>query len=226
MLPRALIAAIVAGFLLLFSPLAGAAGPYPPPNDESGEVNDSRVEAGSCVVFSGDGFQAGTEVTITDNGDFVTTSRANSEGEFAEEVCFDASARRGQHTLRGTGLGADGQPLTVSAVVYVTGVSQRPGTGPGRGTGTDGGDDGAGGSTGSSGVPGALPTAGGQPTAGQPSATPGPASPNRPDAGKDDKGMGVTGWLIVLALFAFLALLSSLILLAGRRRGEEPGAPA
>lgn len=139
---RKLISALFVGALFLLTPAAmstaSAVGPYPPPTAEgSGSVSESRVEAGGCVTFSGTGFEPNTAVVIRDNGRYVATVRADSNGDFSYRICFGAGAKRGKHTLTGTGAGAGGSgELTVTAVVTVTGVSQRPGD--------NGGDNGGG----------------------------------------------------------------------------------
>lgn len=217
---RAAVTAVCMALLMLLAPAAQAAGPYPPPMDEHAEVSATRVQAGECVIFSGGGFEPGSEVTIYDNDELVGVTRADKNGDFRYEVCFDVDARPGRHTLKAVGLGADGAPLTLTATVFVTGVSQRPGpgTGPGRGTGTDGGSEGPG-------VPSATPTSSPEVSPATPSATPSAApEPSRPQAAPPNDGLSFTGWLILLSLLAFLALLSALLLLA-RRRGREDEEP-
>lgn len=124
---------LLAAALLQLAPVAFAAGPYPPATAEgSATVSQSRVEAGGCVTFRGTGFAPGTAVLIRDTpagaarGRVVGTVRADKSGDFSTRVCFGASARRGRHTVSGTGTGAGGGSLTVSADVWVTGVSQLP----------------------------------------------------------------------------------------------------
>lgn len=140
---RRLISTIFVAVLFALAPAAGAAAlaaPYPPPTAEgSGSVSQSRVEAGGCVTFSGTGFEPNTAVVIRDNGKFYGTVRTDSQGSFTTQVCFDASAKRGKHTLTGTGAAEGGGALTVTAVVFITGVSQRPGDGDGGGGDGDGG---------------------------------------------------------------------------------------
>jgi hypothetical protein len=122
---RTLLAFLSVLLLGLLSPgIASAAGPYPPPAEGSGRVSDSRVQAGACVTFSGDGFAPLAPVTVRDNGVVVGTTHADAQGQFSFKVCFAADVKTGRHLLTGTGEGAGGGSLTVSAVVYVEGVSQ------------------------------------------------------------------------------------------------------
>lgn len=137
---RRILSALFVGALFLLAPAtmtAASAAPYPPPTAEgSASVSQSRVEAGGCVTFSGTGFEPNTTVVIRDNGKVYGTARTDSKGHFTKRVCFGANAQRGKHTLTGTGAGAaanGGGELTVSAIVFVTGVSQRPGNGNGGG---------------------------------------------------------------------------------------------
>lgn len=225
---RGAVAAMCAGALLLLTPAAAyAAGPYPPPADEHAEVDDTRVEAGECVIFSGGGFEPGTEVTIRDNGKVVGTTRADDRGEFRFEVCFEVDAKPGRHTLAVTGLGADGQPLTLTATVFVTGRSERPG--PGTGPGRGGGSGGEGAGPAATAEPSASVSPSASPaSAPTPSTTPSAVSePRPPRAGAETSdGLGLMSWLAFL--FAFLGLLAGLLLLAARRRRDEddPVAPA
>ena len=129
---RKLITVLLTCGLFLFTPMAvtaaSADSPYPPPTAQgSGSVSPSRVQAGGCVTFTGTGFEPNTVVVIRDNGHVVGTARADSNGKFTKRVCFGASAQRGRHILTGTGSGAGGGELVVSATVFIMGVSQRPG---------------------------------------------------------------------------------------------------
>jgi hypothetical protein len=218
---RVVVSAAVMGVVVLLGPVVHAAGPYPPPpaSGGQGQVDDSRVEAGECVIFSGDGFKPGTTVTIRDNGKVVGTAPVAADGTFSKRICFDTDAKPGRHTLTATGVATDGRPLTVSAVVFVTGVSQRPGSGPGSGPAPG---TGAGAATGSP-TPVATPSPGSTP---EETSSPAPVPGSGPQASPDTSGMGLTGWLIVLGLFALLALLSGLLLLLGRRRRDEERAAA
>jgi hypothetical protein len=128
--------------MLLLAPgtsSALAAGPYPPPVRGSAEVSQSRVQVGDCIIFSGRGFAAFTDVRITDNGKFLGTARTNAKGEFRFKVCFPSDSQIGRHVIRGTGTGAGGGQITVSATVIVEGRSEQPGNGNGGGDGNGGG---------------------------------------------------------------------------------------
>lgn len=129
------------GLLSAFQP-ARAAGPYPPPSTGHGWVDPSHVKVGECVIFSGDGFAPGALVEIRDNGKPVGVTHAGPDGVFHFKVCFAFGDARGRHVLTGTGLGADGRPLTVSAVVIVEGI--RVSAPPGEGVSGDGAGGGAG----------------------------------------------------------------------------------
>jgi hypothetical protein len=215
---RVLLAALVSGVLLLLSPVALAAGPYPPPSDGgSGEVSETRIEAGECMTFTGSGFAPSTEVTIRDNGEFVGTARTDSDGVFAYEYCADADVRTGRHTLTGTGLGSDGQLLTVHATFYVTGVSQRPGGGS-TGGGSTGGT-----SAGSGGQPSATPTHPGAKATPTPPSGSGVVPGGNGAIGKnDDKGLsGLATAAITISVLLLLALLAALLLLLEKRRRER-----
>jgi hypothetical protein len=220
---RKLIIALLAGLVLLLSPAAAlAAGPYPPPSGGgSGHVDESRVEAGDCVIFTGSGFAPFTEVTITDNGEFVGTTTTNSKGEFSYTVCFGADVRTGRHVLAGSGLGADGRPLRVTVTVFVTGVRQRPGPG-------------------TQGQPAGFPRPTAQPsssatpsttTSAEPTPEPTSVPHGGPSANGNDDGSSISGLAtagIVVGLVLLLALLALLLLLAERRRRDDAdgGAPA
>jgi hypothetical protein len=136
--------------VLTTAPLAFA-GDYPPSSDAQGTVSPSRIKAGDCAVFSGSGFQPGAVVAVTDNGAARGTSTAAGNGTFSKRLCFGADAAPGRHVLKGTGDAAAtaaaarpaffrtavaeaAQQRTVTAVLYIEGVSQ---SGPSGTTNSD-----------------------------------------------------------------------------------------
>lgn len=154
-----LLAAAFGVVALLFPSAVNAAGPYPPPSQGSGRVDPSRIQAGQCAVFSGDGFAPATTVAITDNGVSRGTTITTSSGTFSIRLCYATNAKRGRHNLAGTGMGAGGSTLTVTAFLIVEGVRQsasNPGTQPG---GAPVSGPGVGGNSGG-GVSGGLPFTG------------------------------------------------------------------
>ena len=102
-----------------------AAAQYPPVVG-NGRVTRSEVKQCQCTQFSGDGFEPGTVVTITDRGPsgparVVATVTADSRGEFKVKVCFDETSDEGQHTLTATGTQPGGGAREVRATVTVEG---------------------------------------------------------------------------------------------------------
>ena len=188
--------AVLLGLLVL---LGGGAAPalaedYPLPTHGQGKVDKTRVVAGECVIFSGDGFKPGTPLTITDDGTEVATTTADANGEFSTQVCFSTTARLGRHVLMAEGIGANGAARDVTATTTVVGASStRPppggstgGSGTGTGTGTGGIGNGSGGvgngtgtgnGTGGNGTGGnGTGTGNGTGGNGQPSPTPAPGA--------------------------------------------------
>lgn len=121
----------------LISPGVATAGTYGP--TEGAAVSDTNPAPGEPFLFTASGFQPGTEVTITVNTDDATITpagttvqrvTANSSGVARANITIDVE---GRYTITARGLGADGQPLVVSAQVVVgDGV-------PGSGVVSDGG---------------------------------------------------------------------------------------
>lgn len=96
-----------------------------PPTVGNGRVTRSEVKQCQCVQFSGDGFLPGTTVTIVDRDStgmerVVAKATADNKGAFKVKVCFDETARQGEHTLIGRGVSASG-PREVHAKVKVAG---------------------------------------------------------------------------------------------------------
>jgi hypothetical protein len=188
------------GAVFAVGPIALAAGPYPPPTTGAGTVTPSRIQAGECAVFSGDGFASTTQVTVTDEGEPRGTALTDRNGRFSKELCYGADAKTGEHTLMGTGQGAEpaaasrttalsalvpaahaASTHTVTARLIVTGVQQ---TDPGNGNGNGGGGAGPAGGWGAPGAGGA-PADGGisTPAPGSTSSpAPGGSTPGDPDA--------------------------------------------
>jgi hypothetical protein len=210
-----LMVAAAAGLALLGTGVATAAGPYPPPSKGTGQVVPSKIKVGECAVFSGDGFAPFTTVTITDNGEPAGTATTNANGEFSKELCYTSDAKKGRHDLAGSGTGADGDPLTVYAVLIVQGVNQSASN-----PATQSGGQAASGD--SSGRSDAVPVAGGTSDAAQ---GPGAGSPGSPATTVGVENSGTR--LLLLGLtglgFAFLASLLLLLLARRRRRNEEDG---
>jgi hypothetical protein len=155
---RLVAAAVVGGLVLLGASTATAAGPYPPPSKGSGHVEPSRIRVGECAVFSGDGFAPATPVSVTDNGEPRGTTTSRADGTFSIRLCYSSNARRGRHDLVGTGAGAGGGTLSVSAVLIVEGVRQTPTTVGNNGGAVSG--EGVGGGNGTGGGTGVLPFTG------------------------------------------------------------------
>ena len=120
-LPRAR-RALLLGCALLFCLLtAGATYAQYPPTVGNGNVNRSTVKKCQCVMFSGDGFAPGSQLTITDNGVFVAQVTADHRGSFRHRVCFDERRAEGRHDLLATGTNRAGGPHEVRSTVFVNG---------------------------------------------------------------------------------------------------------
>jgi hypothetical protein len=117
------------GILMVVLTLGVAAVPASaqyPPVVGNGRVTRSEVKQCQCTQFSGDGFEPGTVVTITDKGPkgparVVATVTADSRGEFRVKVCFDEKSAEGKHTLTATGTQRGGGAREVRATVTVKG---------------------------------------------------------------------------------------------------------
>lgn len=140
--------------LITAAPVAMAAE-YPPTTEVKGTVSPTRIQAGGCAVFSGEGFSPNVTIEVRDNGAARGTSQTDENGEFAKQLCYDADTQAGKHTLTGTGDAPDSAAVsssrslfrlqtahaavrrTVTAILYVTGVTQTdPGDDDGDGGGT------------------------------------------------------------------------------------------
>lgn len=211
--------AMVAGLVSfgLVAP-AMAAGPYPPPPKGTGRVDPSRIAVGECATFSGDGFKPRTAVAVSDNGAARGTTTTTDQGTFSMRLCYTSDAQKGRHDLAGSGTGANDSPLTVYAVLTVTGVRQSAGNPQTQSGGAPSSSSSTtGGATSTTTEPEAV-----QGTTGamqeSPAVTEG--SPVVP-AGTENSGtrlimLGITG-----LGFAFLASLLLLLIARRRRRREE-----
>lgn len=116
-----ILALILAAFFI--APGAATAGTYGP--EEDATVSDSNPAPGEPFTFSASGFEPGSEVTIAVNTDDATvtpagvtaqTVTASSSGVATAVITIDVE---GTYTISASGIGADGQPLTVSETVVV-----------------------------------------------------------------------------------------------------------
>lgn len=211
--------AMVAGLLALgVAAPAMAAGPYPPPPKGTGRVEPSRIAVGQCAVFSGDGFAPATPVTISDNGVVRGTTATTAQGTFSFQLCYPSDAQKGRHDLAGAGTGAGGSPLTVYAVLIVTGVKQSSNN-P---------------STQSGGAPSSSTTGGTSTTTTDPEAVNGTTgalaegpvvNEGAPTvrAGTENSGTRLIALGLTGLGFAFLASLLLLLIARRRRRREDEG---
>lgn len=219
---RALAPGVVLLLLLGLSGPALAAGPYPPPSAGSASVTPSRIKAGQCTTFSGDGFAAGAAVAVADDGVSAGSTAADRRGAFRLRLCYGTSARTGQHVISGSGQSPRATAMTVSAVLTITGVEQSGGTGNGNGGSSIGstGGQAASGATGGpvQGVsaPQAVSGADLPPAPRTGSA----AAPRVPAPGASSLA-GLAGPAVVLALLLALVAACWLLLLLGRRRRRE-----
>ena len=118
--------------------LIAAAGPagaqdYPPGGDDVA-VSDSSVEPGQPITISAQIFQPGTSVTFTLFSAPVVlgTATADANGVATITATIPTTAAAGTHTIEASGIGADGQPLTVTQTITVlgaTGAGSMPDTG-------------------------------------------------------------------------------------------------
>lgn len=117
----AVLAVLLAGALAFAGP--ASASPYGGHGNTTVTVGDTAVSAGDAVVFSGTGFAAGCELTITVNGRTVGTVNADDSGAFATSVTLTTP---GANTLIARGCGESNR-----ATVFVTaaGNAAVPGTG-------------------------------------------------------------------------------------------------
>lgn len=104
--------------LAAFLVAPGAASAYGPTEDAT--VSDTNPDPGEPFTFSASGFEPGSEVTITVNTDDARVdpamATADSTGVASASITIDVE---GTYTITASGIGADGQPLTVSETVVV-----------------------------------------------------------------------------------------------------------
>lgn len=125
-------AGLVFGLVLAVTPATVAfAADYPPTSEGQGTVTPSRIKAGECADFEGDGFAPLATVSVSDNGTGRGTTQADVQGSFSDHLCFDGSTKPGKHELRGNGRTTDGSLRVVVADLTVQGVSQSHGSSKG-----------------------------------------------------------------------------------------------
>ena len=137
-----------------------------PPAEETLAVSTSVALPGEPVTVSGSGYAPGTTVTITfeSTPQVVGVVTADASGRFTAEVVVPPDATPGMHTIRATGLGADGTTRMIAAAIRV--IDPAAGAADGA-TGAGGGAPGA-----AHGAPGGA--------RGAPGGAHGAASPGRP----------------------------------------------
>ena len=85
------------------------------------KVSDETPSPGGSMTVSGFGFAPGTEIRITFESApvLLAVTVAGAAGEFSVEVTIPGDAPPGVHSIKATGLGADGQVRVLSRAVIV-----------------------------------------------------------------------------------------------------------
>jgi hypothetical protein len=124
---RAVLAAAILGVLLMAVP---AYAQYPPATAEATvAVSRTVVAAGGTITVTGEGFQPGSQVTVSLVGvvQVLGTTTARADGTFSVDVTIPRNVRPGRYILRVSGTGADGQPRTVDTSITVAAAAAAPG---------------------------------------------------------------------------------------------------
>lgn len=107
-----------------------------PPAGNTATASDTTVQPGQPVTFTAKTFQPGTEVTFTLFSAPVVlgTAIADSNGVATLTTTIPESTSPGTHTVEASGVGANGQPLTVSFTITVLGAAADAATIPATGS--------------------------------------------------------------------------------------------
>jgi LPXTG-motif cell wall-anchored protein len=123
--------ALVAGTLLLV--LVGLAAPaqagleYPPSSGIS--INPTTVDPGGQVTVTGDGCEAGAEVTISLGDSQVATVTAGEDGTFSTAFQVPSSTAAGTYSVNASGCAAE--VLSTTLTVRASGTTPAPTGGSG-----------------------------------------------------------------------------------------------
>jgi hypothetical protein len=129
--------AVALGFVVLGAPMADAApdcsiSRFQNPDGSvdvtgyaqctSPSVSETTVAPGGTITFSGGGFAATSDVTITifPAGQVLGTAVTDDSGNFSVEVVVPADTPLGTNRLEASGVDPEGNPLTVSQTITVS----------------------------------------------------------------------------------------------------------
>lgn len=101
------------------APAAAQEDPYPPEETGDTTVSETVVVAGEAVRVEGDGFQPGSEVTITFNGQVLGIAAVRDDGTFSTQVIIPC-VEPGDYTLAVSGIDASGAPRVDEITITVT----------------------------------------------------------------------------------------------------------
>lgn len=112
---------LCAALLIATAGTAAAQDAYPPPQGEQIQVSDATPEPGQQITLRACCFMPGTTVTFTLYSQPVTlgTATADADGWATLVATIPAGTAPGVHTIEATGIGLDGQPLTVTQQITV-----------------------------------------------------------------------------------------------------------
>jgi hypothetical protein len=94
---------------------APAAAQQYPPTQKSITASDTTPCPGGATTITGQGFEAGTAVTLTlDGSTSLGNPTAGADGAFSIGVTIPSSTATGSHTVTATGTGADTASVTAT----------------------------------------------------------------------------------------------------------------
>jgi LPXTG-motif cell wall-anchored protein len=131
-------AAIVLATTVASSGVASAQDAYPPAGDTVA-ASDTTVEPGQPVTISARTFCAGCPVTFMLFSEPINLGTVDADANGVATITFTVPEElsAGTHTVEASGTGADGQPLTVTTTITVTGAAGGAGGGNLPTTGND-----------------------------------------------------------------------------------------
>jgi hypothetical protein len=122
----------LAGSVVMLAFFTGPALAQYPPDEPTAGVTDSVVEPCGTTMVTGSGWEAGSTVEITFDGEVVATATVASDGTFSTTVTIPCDTAPGTYVLGITGTAEDGSVQTVTQDITVVAAG-----GGAAGTGAD-----------------------------------------------------------------------------------------
>jgi LPXTG-motif cell wall-anchored protein len=119
--------AVLAGALVALAAVPAAADQYPP-DDNALTVSDASPCPGDAVTITAKAYSGSGAVTVTLDQTILGTPTPTADGTATLDATLPEGTSHGSHTITSTGMGLDGEQLSLSSTIEVVSCDAAPTT--------------------------------------------------------------------------------------------------